>query len=98
VSSNLPPGVSGNEYEIAGPDHEREEERTCSTCGVTATTTVYSYDFRRWFSCDSCDAENNLDDELVPDPDLHAYEDDSEMPERLSSTQEDPHGSHSSSR
>lgn len=29
MSSNLPPGVTGNEYEIAGPDFERDEERAC---------------------------------------------------------------------
>lgn len=28
--SNYPPGVSGNEYEIAGPDNEWEEEFECS--------------------------------------------------------------------
>lgn len=28
--SNYPPGVTGNEYEIAGPDHEWEEEFQCS--------------------------------------------------------------------
>lgn len=28
--SNYPPGVSGNEYEIAGPDHEWEEEFECT--------------------------------------------------------------------
>lgn len=28
--SNYPPGVSGNEYEIAGPDREWEEEFKCS--------------------------------------------------------------------
>lgn len=28
--SNYPPGVSGNEFEIAGPDHEWEEEFECT--------------------------------------------------------------------
>lgn len=28
--SNYPPGVTGNEYEIAGPDYERDEERECT--------------------------------------------------------------------
>lgn len=28
--SNYPPGVTGNEFEIAGPDHEWEEEFQCS--------------------------------------------------------------------
>ena len=33
--SNYPPGVSGNELEIAGPDWEGEVTRTCSQTDVT---------------------------------------------------------------
>lgn len=28
--SNYPPGVTGNEYAIAGPDYEAEEDRDCA--------------------------------------------------------------------
>lgn len=38
MSSNLPPGVTGNEYEIAGPDFERDEYRECPMEGTTVRT------------------------------------------------------------
>ena len=30
--SNYPPGVTGNEYEIAGPDSEWEDTNYCEKC------------------------------------------------------------------
>lgn len=33
MSSNYPPGVTGNEYEIAGPDYEKDIEELCPKCG-----------------------------------------------------------------
>jgi hypothetical protein len=36
--SNLPSGVSGNEYQISGPHSERDTEMECGTEGVTITT------------------------------------------------------------
>ena len=30
--SNYPPGVTGNEYEIAGPDYEKESDIPCPKC------------------------------------------------------------------
>ena len=38
MSSNYPPGVSGHEYAIAGPDYEQDEERTCGAEDVEFTT------------------------------------------------------------
>ena len=35
MSSNLPPGVTGNEWAIAGPAYERDETRTCGQEEVT---------------------------------------------------------------
>lgn len=35
MSSNYPPGVSGREYPIAGPDKEFDAERTCGQQDVT---------------------------------------------------------------
>lgn len=32
--SNYPPGVTGNEYEISGPEREWEQIETCSICGT----------------------------------------------------------------
>lgn len=37
-SDHYPEGVSGNEFEIAGPDTEQEEQRTCGVAGVTLQT------------------------------------------------------------
>lgn len=34
---NLPPGVTGREYEIAGPDWDGDIERTCGAVNVTIT-------------------------------------------------------------
>jgi hypothetical protein len=36
--SNYPPGVTGNEFQIAGPDKESDEVRTCGKEGVTVLT------------------------------------------------------------
>lgn len=36
--SNLPPGVTGNEYQIAGPDREWDDYRECSSEGFTVRT------------------------------------------------------------
>lgn len=36
--SNYPPGVSGNEWAIAGPSYERDEARTCGQEDVTLRT------------------------------------------------------------
>ena len=40
--SNYPPGVSGREYEIAGPDREWEADqpRDCPHCGAGKNVTV----------------------------------------------------------
>jgi hypothetical protein len=48
--SNYPPGVTGNEYEIAGPDSE-EQVGPCSECG--APSAVLSYRSRHWTECDN---------------------------------------------
>jgi hypothetical protein len=36
--SNYPPGVTGNEYAISGPEFERDEYRECPTSNVTIRT------------------------------------------------------------
>ena len=49
MSSNYPPGVTGNEFAIAGPDYERESGLTCPDCGDELTELGYRGD--RWLSC-----------------------------------------------
>jgi ribosomal protein L37AE/L43A len=50
MGSNYPPGVTGNEYEIAGPDFEEEVE--CSECGKLALKQGYRN--RWWIDCEEC--------------------------------------------
>lgn len=57
MASNYPPGVTGNEYEIAGPVYERESEELCPAItwyGVEcqAPTIEQGYGGKRWLVCD----------------------------------------------
>jgi hypothetical protein len=55
AGSNYPPGVTGNEYEIAGPDWETSTVlRYCERCQEEQTGTQYGC--RRWeaWECDVC--------------------------------------------
>lgn len=52
-----PPGVTGNEYAIAGPDYQQESKDLCpysrsdgEECGVKAFEEGYRN--RRWLVCD----------------------------------------------
>lgn len=58
--SNYPPGVTGNEYEIAGPDREFTDERDCEGCGRLSTVDVIGYRWEEWWTCPhpSCLHEN----------------------------------------
>lgn len=38
MGSNYPPGVTGSEYEIAGPDYEDVEQKVCGAEGVKLIT------------------------------------------------------------
>ena len=58
MASNYPPGVTGSEYPIAGPDYEKESDTPCPCilwygveCG--APTMEYGYDYERWLVCDN---------------------------------------------
>jgi len=48
--SGYPPGVTGREYQISGPDMEWEETRTC-TCGYTGPVFCYESRYERWWQC-----------------------------------------------
>jgi hypothetical protein len=63
--SNYPPGVTGNEYEIAGPDYEREIDEPCPTCGSPMMEEGYRGD--RWNVCH--DGHVFELDPIEPDPD-----------------------------
>ena len=48
---NYPPGVTGLEFEIAGPDYEKEiEDRPCPKCGADALM-EYGYRREQWVQC-----------------------------------------------
>ena len=65
--SNYPPGVTGNEFAIAGPDYERESDELCLACGSEKTLEL-GYRGNRWLYCKDCQTEIDLES-LEPDPD-----------------------------
>jgi len=62
--SNYPPGVSGNEYEIAGADYEHETEAFCGTCGKVVPVMVEGYRGSFWANCED---GHTIDDDVVED-------------------------------
>ena len=61
---SYPPGVTGNEYAIAGPDYEEESDVLCGDCG--GETMELGDDRDRWVACD-CGWQADLG-RLEPDP------------------------------
>ncbi|PZR66791.1 MAG: hypothetical protein DLM66_12885 [Candidatus Dormiibacter spiritus] len=61
--SNYPPGVTGFEYEIAGPDFECPDEQYCERCGSDQKGIVAGYRGDQWFTCDRCDEVTDLFEE-----------------------------------
>lgn len=73
MASNYPPGVTGDEFAIAGPDYERESSIRCPylirglwECG--APTVELGYRGDRWLVC-SEDHITDLERDDEPDPD-----------------------------
>lgn len=58
MASNYPPGVSGNEYEIAGPDYEHDSDVLCESCGGHTVEQGYQQD--SWLYCNECDWSRDL--------------------------------------
>ncbi len=52
--SNYPPGVSGNEYEIAGPDWEQDSTEYCEQCRDDQPGMFQGYRDLVWFICYEC--------------------------------------------
>jgi hypothetical protein len=65
--SNYLPGVTGNEFEIAGPDYEEELEIECPRCARRAMT-EFGYRGQAWRDCGECGYQEDLDpiEEDVP--------------------------------
>lgn len=60
MSSNYPPGVTGREYQIAGPDYEREIDGECPNCEEEGTLLQQGYGYEHWVVCSNCDHEYDL--------------------------------------
>ena len=58
--SNYPPGVTGNEYEIAGPDSEWESEEYCAKCEKTTTFSCEAFRGQRSGICTECEFDIDL--------------------------------------
>lgn len=50
MASNYPPGVTGREFAIAGPDYGRESDTPCPVCGKE--TLEYGFQGDRWIDCE----------------------------------------------
>lgn len=65
--SNYPPGVTGNEYEIVGPDREFETFRECESCEIVSWVDVTGYGWEEWWRCPKCQHENTRVLDSEPD-------------------------------
>lgn len=65
---SYPPGVTGNEYEIAGPDFDEDAEEHCETCEAVTQGTRQGYSGERWFICGTCNLVTDLEP-IERDPD-----------------------------
>ena len=57
---NYPPGVTGNEYHLAGPDSEWEEEHYCEKCEKDTLFHCESFQKQRSGICSECDSNIDL--------------------------------------
>jgi len=69
LGSNYPPGVTGNEYEIAGPDFESEGDRYCDQCEKESFHFIDGYRGSVTARCEECSNEIDISDEYGEDPD-----------------------------
>lgn len=66
--SSYPPGVTGNEFEIAGPDWEAEEVHFCFHCDKVQDHIVTGFDGMVWKTCQFCLREDVVTEEYEPEP------------------------------
>ena len=57
--NNYPPGVTGNEYEIVGPDYEKEIDTPCPEC--SGQLVEQSYRKECWVVCCACPYQLTLE-------------------------------------
>lgn len=70
--SNFPPGVTGGEYAIAGPDYERESGRYCRKCKDVEMFEL-GYHGDKWLECPQCHRQVDLAP-LARDPDYNRWD------------------------
>jgi len=62
--SNFPPGVTGNEFAISGPDREWEQlpDGPCSSCELLYPDLVIwqGYGYEKWWICPFCEETNDV--------------------------------------
>ena len=56
--SNYPPGVTGNEFEIAGPDWEGPIDRDCEDCRWIGEVDAWGYQGTLHWTCPECNTEH----------------------------------------
>lgn len=70
---SYPPGVTGMEFAIAGPDREVEEEHECPRCHRVGIVLVAEYRHSRWANCPEAVTEHAVEPfrqtEMQRDPD-----------------------------
>lgn len=67
--SNYPPGVTGNELQIAGPAWESVELIDCPECSSTVKADAWGHGGVAHFTCPVCAHEWGVSEEdLEPDP------------------------------
>lgn len=64
--SNYPPGVSGNEYEIAGPSWTGTVEAECEECGDAGLMDAEGHGWERWAYCENGHVIQLPDEEYDP--------------------------------
>lgn len=71
--SNYPPGVTGREYEIAGPDFEQERDIACPN--GHSPSMVYGYEWETWAHCFDKDCTYFIEGKVSYDPLIDRGED-----------------------
>lgn len=66
MSSNYPPGVTGNEWQIAGPEWEDDIDVACD-CGFFGTVDAWGAMSVTYWECPTCHTQHAVPVEHDPD-------------------------------
>ena len=59
--SNYPPGVTGYEYAINGPDYEDDTDEPCWYCENTEGNVKQGYNKEVWIICGECGKQTDIE-------------------------------------